>query len=202
MNPKFLCGGLLGLALLAAPAQATVIFSDNFDSENGGVGVLNYVGFANWTVAGGTVDLVNNGFFFGGLGSGQYVDLDGSSTDSGVMTHSLGILGAGNYLFSYDLAGSQRGSTDSVDVKVNNLISSVTHSLASSAGFATFSQSLTLVAPTAVTLSFEGHGGDNVGLLLDNVKLERVDAVPETSSTFGLLAGIVCLGAWLRRRTR
>ena len=52
---------LVGLA--AGRADAAVIFSDNFDGENGGVGALNYAGFANFTVSNGSVDLIGNGFF-------------------------------------------------------------------------------------------------------------------------------------------
>ena len=62
-----------GTLALALGAQAGVIFSDNFNSENGGVGFLNYgtplqngagqtgtlnTSFANWTVTGGSVDLL------------------------------------------------------------------------------------------------------------------------------------------------
>ncbi|MEZ5560441.1 MAG: hypothetical protein R3E86_18090 [Pseudomonadales bacterium] len=48
---------------LAGAANAAIIFSDNFDGENGGVGALNYNSFAHWTVLDGTVDLIGNGFF-------------------------------------------------------------------------------------------------------------------------------------------
>jgi hypothetical protein len=48
---------VLGLIALARPASAVVIFSDNFNTENGCVGTLNYNNFANWTVSNGTVDL-------------------------------------------------------------------------------------------------------------------------------------------------
>ena len=63
---------LIGTALLAvaalSPASADTLFVDNFNTENGGAGVLNYTGFANFGVLGGTVDLIGNGLH-GGLHS-------------------------------------------------------------------------------------------------------------------------------------
>ena len=50
----------VSLICLTGVSQAGVIFEDNFDSENGGVGALNYNGFDNWSVASGTVDLIGN----------------------------------------------------------------------------------------------------------------------------------------------
>src|SRR5689334_8568102 len=41
-------------ALGATNAGATAIFSDNFNTENGGAGALNYSSFANFTVTNGT----------------------------------------------------------------------------------------------------------------------------------------------------
>ena len=75
---------LIGLA--AGRVDAAVIFSDNFDGENGGVGALNYTGFANFSVSNGLVDLIGNGFFDFLPGNGLYVDLDGSTSDAGVLT--------------------------------------------------------------------------------------------------------------------
>ena len=47
---------------------------------------LNYTGFANWTVYSGTVDLIGNGSYDFLPGDGLYVDLDGSTSDAGVLT--------------------------------------------------------------------------------------------------------------------
>ena len=77
---------LVGLA--AGRVDAAVIFSDNFDGENGGVGALNYAGFANFTVSNGSVDLIGNGYFDYLPGNGLYIDLDGSTSDAGVLTES------------------------------------------------------------------------------------------------------------------
>lgn len=70
----------------AGTAQATVLLSDNFNSENGGAGTLNYAGFVNWTVSDGSVDLCGNGFCDFLPGNGLYVDMDGSTGNAGKLT--------------------------------------------------------------------------------------------------------------------
>lgn len=86
-------GGLGGA--LAIPAHAQVVYSNNFDGENGGATALGYTGFAGLTVTNGTVDLVKNGDF--GIacagGSGSCVDLDGTIFNPG------GRLTSGSYAF-------------------------------------------------------------------------------------------------------
>ena len=102
------------------PAQAANItsLSDNFNTENGGVGALNYTGFANWDVnGGGTVDLIGNSSFDFYPGNGLYVDLDGSSSNAGVLT-TKSLFAPGNYALSFKLGGSQRGTPESVTVSL------------------------------------------------------------------------------------
>lgn len=108
---------------------------DNFNGENGGVGVLNYGGFANWTVGSGTVDLIGNGFFDFYPGNGLYVDLYGSTSDAGVLTSMALNLGPGTYTLQFVLAGSTRGDTNSVNVSLGALFNE-TFTLASSDPFA------------------------------------------------------------------
>ena len=47
-------------------SHAAILLNDNFDTENGGIGQLNYFGFANFNIAnaggGGASDLIGNGF--------------------------------------------------------------------------------------------------------------------------------------------
>ena len=198
------------LAGVTTLAQATVIFSDNFDSENGGHGALNYNSFANWTVSYGTVDLIGNGFYdvMKGKGSGLYVDLDGSTHNAGIMTH-MAWLGAGNYTLSFDLAGNQRNdSPENTTVNIAVLVGDGTGahqtiSLAKDAGFTRYSLnfSLTDLLPfNGVMFSFGDASNDNIGMLLDNVSLETA-SVPEPA-TLGLLGvGLLGMGI-LRRRQR
>ena len=75
---------ILACAMLAAgafaqSAQATTVFSDNFDSYAEGTPAATSDFLGNWTVTQGSVDLI--GLFSYDLypGNGTYVDLNGST---------------------------------------------------------------------------------------------------------------------------
>ncbi len=70
---------------------------------------------SGWTVSGGTVDLIGVGGADLIPGNGSYVDLDGS-TSSGLFSNNVNLIGGTTYTFSFDLAGSQRGSAETVNV--------------------------------------------------------------------------------------
>ena len=188
-----------GIVLLfSAQASAGPVLIDNFDSENGGVGVLNYVGFDNWIVSGGTVDLIGNGFYDFLPGNGLYVDMDGSSGDAGLMTsNEFTFLSGATYVLSFDLAGNRRTTTaEAVYVKVSlGTLVDKTISLTEDAPFTHYSYTFVGDGSTG-PLSFEGQGGDNIGMLLDNVNL----SVPDPGSSILLLGiGLVGLRAWRKR---
>lgn len=190
---------VLVAGLLAAPASAAPTFFDSFDGENGGVAKLNYTGFANWTVSNGTVDLIGNAYFDLQPGNGLYVDLDGSTKDAGKITSVPINLVQGTYKLSFKLAGNLRNydTLDTVAVQVNmgGLLDKV-YTLAKDAPFTLVEETLVVSGPTAVTLSFEGSGGDNVGMLLDDV---AISVIPAPGAL--MLGGIgVSLAGWLRRR--
>ena len=77
MNKSAVLCVMFGL-FLACPdpslAVPTILLSESFDSENGGLGVLDYSGFGGWTVSDGTVDLIGNGL---------YIALDASTRSAG-----------------------------------------------------------------------------------------------------------------------
>ncbi|RME68822.1 MAG: DUF642 domain-containing protein [Alphaproteobacteria bacterium] len=189
---------------LSAGAQAAVIFMDDFNAENGGTGALNYAGFANWTVSGGTVDLIGNGFFDFQPGNGLYVDMDGSTSNAGKIetSASFNLIPGTLYELSFDLAGNHRNAAQesvTVEVGAGSVLSEI-FSLGQNVAFTTFTRQFSVGAATSVTISFEGAGGDNIGMLLDNVVLSSVD-VPEPA-TLGLLGVGLLAAPLLRRRMR
>ncbi|MBW4454029.1 MAG: PEP-CTERM sorting domain-containing protein [Nostoc indistinguendum CM1-VF10] len=50
------------------------------------------------------------------------------------------------------------------------------------------SRNITVTSATTGKLAFDGVGGDNVGLLLDDVKFTKTTSVPEPTSIIGILA--------------
>jgi hypothetical protein len=147
------------------------LFQDNFNDENGGTAdALDYSGFQNWAVTSGTVDLIGAGGAFDFYpGNGLYVDLDGSTGDAGILSTTLTVP-AGTYDLSFDLGGSARGSTETVTVTLNGFTEDFT--LGSSAPLATVTRTVVLSGGSHV-LSFSNSGGDNVGLILDNVVVKQ-----------------------------
>ncbi len=47
---------------LAASSASGQVFQDDFNAENSGGGALNYFGFAKWTVTGGSVGSLSDGY--------------------------------------------------------------------------------------------------------------------------------------------
>jgi len=179
-------------AVLAQSASAGVIFFDDFNAENGGVSAPDWNNFAKWKVTSGGVDIIGNGIWDLQPGNGLYVDLDGSQGAAGTMITKNSLnLAAGDYELSFRLAGHLRpnyGLNDEpVFVEVGNGVISHTFTLPYSANFQTFSLPFSLATAQAVNLKFQGFGGDNVGPLLDDVKLEARSTIPDGGSTLAML---------------
>ncbi len=184
------------ILLFSTSVFATPVFFDDFNSENGGLTALNYAGFAQWTVDQGTVDLVGGNQYTNLALDGMSVDLDGSTRNAGRMTSdSFNVVSGQTYIFSFDIAGNQRGGTDTFDVLVQFSDYSETFTLASNVAWHTVTREVTASGNTA-QIVFNHSGGDNVGALLDNVSL----AVPEPGSLLLLGVGIFGLGVYRRMR--
>lgn len=188
---------LLAVAALAAASLAhadVLVFSDNFDANATGLNTSP----AGWTMSNGTVDIIGTGFFDFIPGNGRYIDMDGSTGDAGMISRQLTLTGGQLHTLSFALAGNHRnGAQESVAVVFGSAGSS--YSLPMAAGFTTYTLSFTPSLTGQYTLSFEGAGRDNIGMLLDNV---RVTSVPEPQ-TYALLAlGLAAIGATALRRRR
>jgi hypothetical protein len=191
----------------ASAAHASIlVFSDNFNSENGGAAHLNYTKFANWNVVSGSVDLIGNGSFDFYPGNGLYVDLDGSTQQAGTIT-TKSAFAAGRYTLTFDLGGSHRPLDDvspkTTNVSIGDFFDSIT---------LPFNQGLTLYSFTFNTtggkLSFAdlAGGNNNVGNILDNVTLSTAVPVPPAlvlfSSALSLVWGFLHGGNVSRRGVR
>ncbi len=191
------------MVALSSAAQAQVIFSDNFDANTPG---LNAVPFG-WTVSSGTVDIIGWPYFYDFVpGSGRYIDLDGSTGSAGVLSTILTLESGTQYTASFQLAGNHRdGSPETVTsilgVGIGNV--SNTFSLAQDAGWTDYSMVFTPSVTGNYILSFGNSGGDNIGMLLDNVSVDGgaiTSPIPEPGTYAMLLAGLGLLGFAARRR--
>lgn len=194
----------VGLAL-AAPASAGIVFSDTFNTENGGASALNYSGFANFSV-GGTVDLISSGNF--GIScvgaTGACVDLDGSGNLGTLTSKATYTFAAGDTVrLLADISGNQRdGNLDGYSLTFNFssfeelfnvgynlggsdiLVSPVFFGdrsgtldvVGGSDPFATRSIFFTAGSAGSFTFSIGTDSTDAVGPILDNVRLDIIRA--------------------------
>lgn len=183
------------LFVLASSAQAaTTVFADNFDANGGGLDAVP----AGWTVSGGTVDIIGAGTGFDYVpNSGKFIDLDGTTYSAGTLSVALNLTAGQQYSASFDLAGNHvNSSLESVTASFGT--SSGAYSLTRDAGWTGYTLSFTPTTSGLYTLSFKNAGGDNVGMLLDNVKVAA--AVPEPETYAMLLAGLGVLTVATRCR--
>jgi hypothetical protein len=199
--PKLLACGVLAASAVtvATAADATVVFSDNFNSY---AYQLNWVPpSVLWTVPSGSVDLVGEttsvtGFDFD-PGHGGFVDLDGSTQAAGTL-ESAPIFAAGSYTLSFDLGGNTRG-----DVAKTTTISlgnwSTTLTLASDSPYKLYTYTFT-TAGGHLEFADNAAGNQNVGNILDNVSLAT--AIPEVSTWGMMFLGFAGLGVVASNRGR
>jgi hypothetical protein len=168
------CGKSQTAPSLATVDPATVLFADDFDTENNRQGVFDWTSFVNWNVLEGCVDLHGNGFVDVQPGKGLYVDLDGSCDDAGTIeTRSAFTLAPGNYIFEFFLAGNQRiNSADTVNVSLGSLLQE-TFVLQQRDRFELRTRNISVASQTSVRIRFENLGGDGRGGLVDLVRLRR-----------------------------
>ena len=195
---------ILALSLLALPlsSQAITVFSDNFDSDNLGLNQTTFNG--GWTVTSGSVDLIGQGGIFDLLpGNGRYVDLDGSTGLSGTFDNQVLFSALTTYTLSFDLAGSQRGDTNVVDVIFGT--ASQSYTMNSLDPFTTYMLSFTTNGAANYQIFFKNDGGvnetgDNIGALLDNVKVTTELSEVPVPAALPLMASALGIFGLSRRR--
>ena len=161
----------MAACLSACVLEGEVIFEDDFDSENDRAGVVNYEDFDKWDVVEGSVDLIGNDFYDFFPGNGLYVDLDGTTSEAGTLSTKAALsLEAGAYTLGFWLAGPHVGGADTVTVALGDVFEEEI-TLASGEPFAYFEREVDVASPTEATLTFALSGGDNEGILLDNVSV-------------------------------
>ncbi|MCH2078414.1 MAG: VPLPA-CTERM sorting domain-containing protein [Rhodobacteraceae bacterium] len=181
------------LLIFTGAASAATMFSDDFSSY-GSKTELNapdsLFGGA-WSTTEGTVDYLAEGDIFGGLcqGTGNCIDLDGTTTNSGIFSSIE--FDAGSYTLDIGLFGSGRDTTETVTITLGDWTTTISNIGAADDASTSFSFST-----TGGALSFENAGGDNIGAILTSVDLAPV---PLPSGGLLLLAGLGGL-AMVRRK--
>ncbi|MEL6689300.1 MAG: VPLPA-CTERM sorting domain-containing protein [Pseudomonadota bacterium] len=181
------------LLISTGAASAATMFSDDF-STYGSTTVLNAPDSlfgGNWSTTDGTIDYLAEGDSFGDLcqGTGNCIDLDGSTGNSGVFSSI--VFDAGTYTLDIGLLGSGRGTTESVTITLGDWTTTI-----SGIGSADDASTSFTFATTGGALSFENAGGDNRGAILTSVDLAPV---PLPAGGLLLLAGLGGL-AMVRRK--
>ena len=187
----------------AGAANAAILFSEDFSDEATADGTqLNYTGFDQFGVSGGTVDLILSGGYGITCETIGCVDLDGSTGQAGLLSSPLNFLGGVTYSVNARLSGNQRGGANDTGTSSVGAYT-LNWNLAASDGFADYNFSFSFATDTVASLSFKDDGRDNIGTILDRVSItyDDVSAVPLPASALLLIGGLGGMGALrLRRR--
>jgi hypothetical protein len=188
-------------------ATAVTIYSDNFNTDTPGLNATP----SGWSISNsnlnppGTVDIIGSGGF--GItcagGSGNCVDLDGSTGRSGNLTSpGLNLLAGQSYTAFFDLSGNQRiaGQTNAVSITFGTTTDSL--SFTGTAAFSTHSVSFEPSVTGTYHLSFLDNSNNNVGAILDNVSVQAAVPEPETYTIMLVALGLVGLVAHRRKAKR
>ncbi len=201
MFKKFLLASALLVSSTVA-SHSAVIFSDNFNSTIQGVNTTP----TNWILDNGSVDVIGTGYFDFYPGNGNYLDMNGSTGQSGEIHTStaFNFLAGKTYTveFSYgnNANSANNGSTESLVASVLGFPGVTINQVGAIANFLISSFSFTPTSNFSSALYFKASGtndGDNGGLILDNVSLS---VVPVPAALPLLAAGLGVLGVAGRRR--
>lgn len=196
---------LPALLLMTGVVHADTIFSENFNEVTPALGVTTAGAFT--AINGTNVDVVGPADGFGYLcqapASGNCVDMGGTGgkNPSGdiELTTSLN-LAPGTYYLSFDLIGSQRGTTTTTTVEFGSYTQT----------FTLASDDLTSGIVTDQAINWDGgpiqlrfvdnSPANNIGALLDNITIADASPVPEPESLVLLATGLIGGAGLLRRK--
>lgn len=177
--------------LIVSATYGCLIFTDNFDQEQIGLSQT----LDNWRVTNGSVDVIGSGTSvpFSEFFSGNYLDLDGSSWNAGKIESNMRFE-AGIYELTFKLAGSQRTGMDTVDIYFGSITIPLANYVFNAADAGTIITINTTINDST-RLIFDHHGGDNIGILLDNVSISLISDsdVPEPSVISLFILGLTSL---------
>jgi hypothetical protein len=217
---NFLIGGILPSALMLltiAPAQSVTLINDNFNTENGGIGSINYSNtnsgiFTNWV--GGKMGLYGNGVNNVPAESGLYLAFPTSPDNGGVLVSKSVIpIKAGETLtlsFRAATSAGALGIAQIGDVLGTNIFNYSIPFAANNNSFQQFSTTFNItpaIAQATTTpqlLYFQSVNptNSNARFFLDDIVLTSnptvVTTVPEPSTIPGLL--FFCAGLFGLRK--
>ncbi len=185
------------------------LFYDDFE-DDATDSVLNFISLQNWDVSDGTIDYIKEpDYGITCLGDGC-LDMDGSTGNAGRITskQQFSMLPYVDYYISAQVSGNQRrNESDGITLGFWNLDENkdlgyfTISGIAFDSPFSTASYGLMFSKSYNIKLYIEGIGGDNVGVILDNVSFSN-NVIPEPTSLILLGTGLGVLGLAAYRRKR
>lgn len=203
MKRFLLLMSIVAACSIAAHAQ---IFTETFEGYSVPSGSLVSVNspntFGPWSVTAGGVEILNS---FAGLparNGTKNLDMDGGISQAGTITRTFSTTAGVTYTLTYYYSGSQRGDLNSMTVTLGT--SSATHSnIPSAQGYTLGTVTFTAPSTGTASVTFAHTGGDNFGLLLDDITLSsNASGVPTLSEwgMIGLTALLILFGSLKAQR--
>lgn len=179
----------------------TVVLAENFEGIAGGT-YFTGTTVGQFKLESGAVEVLaasnEAGRCTGAGGSPTCINLAALPDTTFVSTAAFG---PGTYDLFFDLAGSQGGPSSESTVLFFGDIVNFPISLPPSASFSTHSfLGITVATGSLMPIAFFEPGVNGSGNLLDNVRLVKVDSVPEPATMMLFLTGLAGLSAAMKKR--